>query len=196
MEEIWKDVRGYEGIYQVSNKGNVRSLDKFQDFPLFAKGNSGGNKTVMTPVLRKGKLMRLTEAKTGYLCVGLFKDNKNKWTLVHRLVADAFLEQEENKKHVNHKDSNRKNNAVTNLEWCTPRENTNHAWTEGGLKDIPHKTFVSNSKLTDEQIAEIKKIKTSTKIANEKIANMYGITRRSVDRLIKGESYKWLTAKN
>lgn len=196
MKEIWKDVRGYEGIYQISNKGNVRSLDKFQDFPLFTKGNSCGNKTVITPVFRKGKLMQLTEAKTGYFCVGLFKDKKNKWTLVHRLVADAFLNHDEKKKHVNHKDSNRKNNVVSNLEWCTPQENVKHAWKKGGLKNMPQKTFVSNAKLTDKQIAEIKNIKMSTKIANEKIANMYGVTRRSVDRLIKGESYKWLTAKN
>lgn len=96
MQEIWKDIEGYEGLYQVSNMGRVRN-----------------NKKLLSPY-NEGK---------GYLKVSLFKDKKCKRYKVHRLVANAFLPKAENKPMVNHIDENKHNNVITNLEWCSNQEN-------------------------------------------------------------------------
>lgn len=110
MKEIWKPVVGYEGYYEVSNLGNVRSLKR--------KGYKNGN-------LRQG------EKTTGYLIVVLYKDGKGTTKSVHRLVAKAFIPNPKNKPQVNHIDSNRKNNKVENLEWVTRAENAQHAYDSG-----------------------------------------------------------------
>lgn len=105
MEEIWKDIEGYEGLYQVSDLGNVRSL-KF----------SGGNKV---------KLLK-QNTNQGYKQVTLCKNGKMKTCKVHRLVAMAFISNPNNYKEVNHKDENPSNNDVSNLEWCTSEYNNNY----------------------------------------------------------------------
>lgn len=116
MIEIWKDVVGFEGRYQVSNKGNVKSL-RFL----------GHNKE---------RLMKLSEHHTGYLIVQLGKHPAKNY-LVHQLVASAFIIPVEGKKFVNHIDGNKRNNCIENLEWVTAQENITHA-IETGLRD-PHK---------------------------------------------------------
>ncbi len=115
--EIWKDIKGFEGYYQISNLGSVRSLDRFD----------GVN-------YRKGQPIKPTLKHNGYLQVGLRKHNKRKYILVHRLVAIHFIDNPKNKKQVNHIDCNKKNNKVNNLEWVTSRENQLHA-KENGLRD-------------------------------------------------------------
>ena len=102
-EEIWKDVVGYEGLYQVSNNGRVKSL-KF------------GKEKILKP----GKL------KNGYLRVNLCKNEKQKHFLVHRLVALTFITNPNNLPDVNHKDENKENNRVENLEWCDCKYNINY----------------------------------------------------------------------
>lgn len=107
MKEIWKDVIGYEGLYQVSNLGNVMSLRSY-----------GGNcQRLMSPVGNG----------TGYLMVGLSKNKKQKHFLIHRLVAEAFIHNPENLDFVNHKDENKENNIVENLEWCTKPYNSEYS---------------------------------------------------------------------
>lgn len=98
--EVWKDVVGYEGLYQVSNKGRVKSL-------WFGKER----------ILRPGKL------KKGYLMVCLCKNREKKWCLVHRLVGQAFLSNPHNLPEINHRDENKENNSVQNLEWCSVKYN-------------------------------------------------------------------------
>lgn len=106
MQEIWKDIKNYEGKYQVSNYGNVRSLN-------FRKTGLSKN-------------LKLVINHNGYVQVGLF--NKSiKSTSVHRLVTEAFLDKIEGKEDINHKDGNKKNNHVNNLEWCNQKENSIHA---------------------------------------------------------------------
>ena len=105
MEEIWKDIQGYEGIYQVSNYGEVRSLDRIEQ----CNG---------TERLRKGRTMLPRKIKDGYLSVGLRNGSRQKGKLVHRLVAEAFIRNPNNLPEVNHKDENKENNSVENLEWC------------------------------------------------------------------------------
>lgn len=97
MEELWKDIKDYEGLYKISNKGNIVSLPR--------KGAKGG-------------LLKQTKDKDGYLCVGLNKNNSRKTFKVHRLVAMAFIPNPNNLPEVNHKDEIKSNNYVENLEWC------------------------------------------------------------------------------
>lgn len=104
--EIWKDIKGYEGLYQVSNYGNVRSLDY--------------RHTGRTEVLSPG------ENTCGYLFVNLCKNGKVKKFTLHRLVAEAFLPNWFDDREVNHKDENPKNNNVDNLEWCDRKYNINY----------------------------------------------------------------------
>jgi hypothetical protein len=110
MQEIWKDIKGYEGLYQISNLGRIKSLDK---------KDSIGRKI-------KGKLMRNIVRKDGYFGIILSKDGKAKDFLIHRLVAQAFVLNKDNYKEVNHKDECKQNNNATNLEWCNRKYNVNY----------------------------------------------------------------------
>ena len=109
MKEIWKDVAGYEGLYQVSNKGRVKSLDHV------APNNH----------FHKGQLLKQRCDKNGYLIVGL-SNGKHKWFKVHRLVALAFIPNPQNYPTVNHKNEIKTCNEVWNLEWMTVKDNNNH----------------------------------------------------------------------
>ena len=106
MEE-WKDIEGYEGIYQVSNLGRVKSLrDNFHR--------------------PREKILNPVNDKLGYNIVCLHKDGKHKNYKIHRLVAIHFIENPNNYPQVNHKDENKTNNTVDNLEWCTSEYNNNY----------------------------------------------------------------------
>lgn len=105
MEE-WKNIIGYEGLYQVSSYGRVKSL--------------GNDKT------RKEKLLKPKTNGRGYLLVCLNKDGKQNFYFVHRLVTQAFIPNPDNLPQVNHKDENKLNNCVSNLEWCTCKYNINY----------------------------------------------------------------------
>ena len=108
--EIWKDIKSYEGLYQVSNLGRVKSLPKV--------------KKTKTQYLMKERIMSFNNHRNGYLTVMLYSNSKGKRVYVHRLVACAFLG--ENDLQVNHKDLNKKNNVIENLEFVDNRENCTH----------------------------------------------------------------------
>lgn len=105
--EIWKDIKGFEGVYQVSNTGKVRRL-------IFRN-----NHVVKNKIIEK----KPTDNGNGYLIVNLQNGNKRKNYYVHRLVAEAFCEKPINSSVVNHKDYNKYNNGAENLEWCTQKLN-------------------------------------------------------------------------
>lgn len=106
--EIFKDIEGYFGLYQVSNMGNVKSL-----------GNGGSNAS-------KERILKPSKDKKGYLMVWLHKDAKRKMCKVHRLVAMAFIENPNNFRELNHRDEDKTNNCVSNLEWCDRKHNINY----------------------------------------------------------------------
>lgn len=111
MSEIYKDIAGFEGLYQISNKGTVRSLSFRNNQTAFKRVRA------LTP----------SDNGSGYLIVGLSKGGKKKNFYIHRLVADAFLLREKGKDVVNHKDHNTRNNSAENLEWCTQEENVRYS---------------------------------------------------------------------
>ena len=115
MTEVWKDVPGYEGTYQVSNFGRVKRS--------FANG--------------KENILQGKTDKDGYVLVVLSRFQKKKFARLHRLVAEAFIPNPDNKPQVNHKDRNKQNNMVSNIEWATASENTIHCCATGrGVRKV------------------------------------------------------------
>lgn len=116
MEELWKDIAGYEREYQISNLGRVRSLDRVVTY------NNG------VDVKYNGKILSVFVKKNGYLQATLKRNSNNKKFYVHRLVALAFIDNDDpiHKIEINHIDEDKKNNNVNNLEWVTSSENKRH----------------------------------------------------------------------
>jgi len=125
--ENWKDIEGYEG-YLISNLGNVKSLEKI------VRCGRGNGKTI-----KKEKILKKGINSGGYELVVLTRREGKKNFSVHRLVSQTFIPNHENKKEVNHKDGNKLNNNVENLEWCTSSENQIHAFKTGLQKILSKK---------------------------------------------------------
>jgi len=169
-KEIWKDINGYEGLYQISNLGRVKSLNKL-------KGkNTKTKEIIMNPSINK----------KGYKCIVLCKNSKQKHFRVHRLVAQSFIPNSENKKIVNHIDCNKINNHESNLEWVTHKENEIHA-KANGLK--PHGESHGRAKLTKQDIYKIKQlIKNNFKLKS--IAFLFEISITHVSRIKNNKSWR------
>lgn len=171
--EVWIPIKGYEGSYEVSNKGRIRSVDRI------IKDRWGYRAT-------KGKVLKLKVSKVGYIQAGL-TNQKVKWKLVHRLVAIAFIPNPDNKAQVNHKDGNKQNNNDWNLEWNTPGENQIHAYANGykcqnGEKNHRHK-------LNDEAIIQIRKIWAEGNTTHQKIADTYKVSRENISMILRNETW-------
>ena len=116
FSEIWKPVKGYEGLYEVSNLGNLRSLDRYS---MHGKGYR----------LFKGKPIKPHHNSTGYLRIGLWKNNQRKNYFVHHLVAEAFIPNPNDLPFIDHINTIRDDNKVGNLRWCSCKENFNNPLT-------------------------------------------------------------------
>ncbi len=154
--EIWRDIKGYEGLYKASNEGRIKALDRI-------------SRNMWGDFLHKGRILKPYKHKQGYYFVNLKKDKKQKFVKIHRLVALTFIPNPENKPQVNHLDGIKTNNNVTNLEWVTPKENIAHAW-ETGLTKKKYGEANNRSKFKEEQILYIRAqrgIKTGKELAEE-----------------------------
>lgn len=142
MNEVWKDIIGYEGFYQVSNIGRVRSLDR----DMIDKNGIGYS--------LKGSIRKISCTGKGYQNIGLSKDGEQKTFFIHRLVAESFIPNPKNLPIVNHIDGDTHNNHVSNLEWVTQSENINHAIKIGNkepkeVKENPKKPTTNKQKIFD-----------------------------------------------
>lgn len=115
MEEIWKDIQGYEGLYQVSNLGRVKSLKRLSN-------DRGGYRTI------EEKIKNTRSCRKDYQIINLSKNGTFKTYRLHRLVAETFIPNHNNYPQVNHIDGNKQNNCVSNLEWCNNSYNQKHAY--------------------------------------------------------------------
>lgn len=163
--EIWRDVVGYEGLYQVSNLGRVRSFHK-----------------------NKVKILKFAISPFGYLRVILSKDFQKKNRNIHILVAQAFIPNPEGKTQVNHIDGNKENNHVSNLEWVTPSENINHAFEKGlSKRGCEH----GRAKFTAEQIREIRRacVPGDPELGFKPFARKFNVTPKIIRDAFYGRSY-------
>lgn len=165
-EEIWKDIAGYEGLYQVSNFGRVKSL---------------GNKSN-----HKGAIILKQSDVQGYMCVGIRRDNGSKMVKVHRLVALAFIPNPECKTQINHKDGDKHNNVVSNLEWVTCAENIAHA-EKTGLRNHPEGIDPRSKKV--KQIDVLSGEVVAVYESMHQMARETGFSRANVTRCINSETY-------
>lgn len=164
MEEVWKDVVGYEGLYKVSNTGKVYSY-------------------FYTLRGIKNRLLKGFVKKSGYTVVSLSKDKKFKTCSVHRLVAQAFIINHSNKPDVNHIDNNRSNNCVSNLEWCTNEENRKHCVVQ---KRHSHNETHSNSKLTLQNVKNIR----NSDLLNKELASKYSVDVSIISKVKNNKIWK------
>lgn len=134
MDEIWKDVVGYEDLYKVSNLGNISGKDRI----CFNEGRN-------FEFHKKEKLLSQCDCSSGYKSVLLFNNGKRKLTLAHRIIAQAFIPNPEHKLYVNHIDGDKYNNIVSNLEWVTASENQLHAFKIGIKKPTNTNRFGSEN---------------------------------------------------
>lgn len=172
LTEQWKSIEGYKGLYEVSNLGQVRSLDRVMKVDnhhnIKMKKYKG---MVLKPLLSQRKHSR----------VSLYKEKTSKRHLIHRLVAFAFIPNPENKPHINHLDSDPTNNRVDNLEWVTPKENALHAKLAGRAYLKGEKS--NNHKLTEIEVTQIRKSK--GKIRAKDLAKIYNCGESTIYDIFK-----------
>lgn len=179
MEEIWKEIKGYEEKYLVSNLGRVKSLERKDRM---------GRKV-------KERIIIPRVHSSGYLRVGLCRKD----FYIHRLVAETFINNPENKQYVNHKDGDKTNNNVCNLEWSTPSENMLHAYyvLKYSNSEImrSHATCMNKiikekerRRFSEEQIKEIRKL--SGVMTEKEIAKRFGCSRSTIGEIKNRKIYK------
>lgn len=168
MIEIWKDIIGYEGRYQVSNFGRIKSL--------------GNNKT------RKEKFLKLTTDKDGYLSINLSCKGKIKKYQVHRIECQMFIPNIRNKPEVNHKDGVKSNNYIENLEWNTYSENLHHAY-KNKLRTSIKGERNNRVKLTQSQVDEIReKYKTGNYLLVT-LSKEYKVSISQISKIVKHKAW-------
>jgi uncharacterized protein YehS (DUF1456 family) len=170
MQEIWKNVAGYEGLYQVSNLGNVKSLS-------YRHTN-------------KPKILKKIKMSIGYECVFLAKDKVKKMFYIHRLVANAFIKNINNLPTINHIDGVKTNNILSNLEWMSFTDNNKHAYLNGLIiqkKGEEH----HKSKLKNLDVMFIFNSKLSLRV----LAKKYNVSKTSIHDIKNGKNWSHLTNK-
>ena len=176
MSEIWKDVIGLEGIFQVSNMGRIRSLDKYANV-------CGGGKRLV-----KGRILKPTKLQNGYYEAQFHHKGERIIYLLHRLVAIHFIDNPLNLPEVNHKDENPQNNNVENLEWCTSKYNANYG--TRNIRMMENREFVSVIQLdiNGNMIKQWNKMTDACKETGADISSMIRVCKGKQDTCV---GYKW-----
>jgi len=178
MKEEWKDIKGYEGFYQISNFGRSKRLYKHT----IAK--NGVNMTFQEKILSNNGL-----DKDGYVLRVLTKDKKARTFKSHRLVAQAFIPNPDNLPEVNHINGIKNDNRVDNLEWSSSRNNQLHS-----IYILKNKVLkgeeIGNSKLTKDLVLEMRELKKNTKITYTEMSEMYGVNRATIHLAVTGKNWK------
>ena len=172
MVEVWKDIAGYEGLYQVSNYGRVLSIN----FGKRSQKLSG-----------KQRVLKASKSSSGYFHVQLYKDKKSSTKLVHVLVASAFLPKPNGDREVNHIDGNKANNYAYNLEWVTKSENARHA-SMLGLRKPPMEGIRGANNPNSIPIAQYDLTGNLLKVwpSHKDAADYYGCDRSSIAACTRG----------
>jgi hypothetical protein len=165
MDEKWICVPNYEGFYEISNLGNIRSVDRI------IKTKRGLKKY-------RGVPLNPSKSTNNYLEVRLHKVGKSKTFLVHRLVALSFLDNPNNYPIINHKDGNKLNYTLENLEWTTYQQNTQHAYDSKLI-------FQKKIKLTNNDKLQIKQMYSNKKITQTELANLFNVSQMTINRVIR-----------
>jgi hypothetical protein len=166
--EMWKDVTNWEGLYKISNLGNVYSVRSNKNLKHQKSGHKG----------------------SGYLQVPLHRDGKKKLTCVHRLIAEHFIPNPENKPVVNHLDGNKQNNEISNLEWCTVSENMKHAYDTGLNTSLKHGIEHHKSKLNEDDVREIRRLYATGMVSQTKLAKQFGVNQANIGFIVRKEIWK------
>lgn len=185
MKEIWKDIEGFENMYQVSNLGKVKSL------PRTILRKDGKKLQIKEQILKGSKDTK------GYIQVELKKDGKRNIKVIHRLVANAFISNKDNKEQVNHIDGNKENNCISNLEWVTCQENIQHAW-KNNLNVANYGEKHPNHKLTEEQVKYIKEnYKPRDKEYGARaLARKFNVSTGPIQNILSGKGWKSINGNN
>jgi len=172
MTEQWKDIDGYEGLYQVSDRGRAKRV-------------AGG------PSTHAGRILKPIKHPNGYLTVTLYRGGKSKQMLVHRLVAIAFLGDPPPGCEVNHKNGDKTDNRTENLEWVTASENMKHAYRVLG-KQAPCVNGEAHgcSKLMRREVIEIRKLSDVGGHTQAELAEMFGVSKGNIGYIVRRKSWK------
>ena len=176
--EKWKSIKDYEGIYEISNLGNIKSLQRLIERP-----KEVGSFTQSERILKPSKCLG------GYNGVTLVINTKKKRHLVHRLVAAAFLNNKFNHKYVNHIDGNRHNNNVNNLEWCTQSHNKKHSYNLG-LSDKKG-TNHHLTKFKEQDIIDIRSKYENEGMLQKEISKIYNVNKSTIWHIVNYKTWNY-----
>lgn len=177
MHEIWKAIKGYEGLYEVSSLGRVKSLGKG------GQNQFQGNERCKTLRIKRG----------GYYGINLHKNGEASSRTVHRLVAETFIPNPDNKPQVNHKNGIKTDNRVENLEFCTSKENINHAFENGLSSQLGERN--AGSKLNDKKVRVIKHILKENwfGLSQGTIGKIFDVNQQNVSNINKNKRWSHIT---
>ena len=175
----WRRVKGYEGIYEISFSGEVKSIARERHC-----GHKGSR-----PQMMKERILTQSVDRLGYTRVKLSKNGRSDLKYLHRLIAEAFIENDQNYKEVNHIDGDKSNNSVSNLEWTTRSANMKHAFSLG-LKNPVTGERNNKSKLTEREVREIRKLFNHDKYTQAKLSEIYNVSIANINYIVNNKTWK------